>query len=102
MTTTACRTRSAAQLRKAPSVHHVDLQQDDGIVAWQCSINEPEPHTENIEVHASHIGMGMNPLALFAIADRLRQDPANWERFEARGAWRWFSAAPTRFRDYNA
>jgi pimeloyl-ACP methyl ester carboxylesterase len=80
-----------AQLRKAPSVPTTSIfSKTDGIVAWQCSINEPEPHTENIEVHASHIGMGMNPLALFAIADRLRQDPANWERFEARGAWRWF------------
>jgi hypothetical protein len=36
---------------------------------------QPQPaprHTENIEVHASHIGMGMNPMALYAIADRLR------------------------------
>jgi hypothetical protein len=61
----------------------------DGVVAWQCSLND-ESHTENIEVHASHIGMGMNPLALYAIADRLRQDPARWKRFDAAGARRWF------------
>jgi pimeloyl-ACP methyl ester carboxylesterase len=79
------------QLRTAPRVPTTSIfSKSDGIVAWQCSINEPEPHTENIEVYASHIGMGMNPLALFAIADRLRQDPANWERFDASGAWRWF------------
>lgn len=62
----------------------------DGVVAWQCSINPEAPLAENIEVHASHIGMGMNPLALFAIADRLRQDPAHWHRFDAQGARRWF------------
>ena len=48
----------------------------DGIVAWQCSVNEAEPQAENIEIHASHVGMGMNPLALYArSADRLAQDP---------------------------
>ena len=62
----------------------------DGVVAWQCSINPELPHTENIEVHASHVGMGMNPLALYAVADRLAQDPASWKRFDLRGARRWF------------
>jgi pimeloyl-ACP methyl ester carboxylesterase len=62
----------------------------DGIVAWPCSINEPAAHTENIEVQASHVGMGMNPLALYAVADRLRQDPARWRPFDAAGARRWF------------
>jgi pimeloyl-ACP methyl ester carboxylesterase len=80
-----------SQLRKSPRVPTTSIySKTDGVVAWQCSINDPEPHTENIEVHASHIGMGMNPLALFAIADRLRQDPENWERFDAGGARRWF------------
>ena len=63
----------------------------DGIVAWQCSINPlRHAHTENIEVHSSHIGMGMNPMAMYAIADRLRQDPAHWKRFDVQGARRWF------------
>jgi pimeloyl-ACP methyl ester carboxylesterase len=62
----------------------------DGVVAWQCSLNPDTPRAENIEVHASHIGMGMNPLALYAIADRLRQDPRRWQRFDAAGAKRWF------------
>jgi pimeloyl-ACP methyl ester carboxylesterase len=62
----------------------------DGVVAWPCSLNEELPHTENIEVHASHMGMGMNPLALYAVADRLAQDPACWRRFDAGGARRWF------------
>ena len=62
----------------------------DLVVAWQCSLNEAAPHTENIEVHASHIGMGMNPLALFAIADRLAQDPQQWRPFDVTGARKWF------------
>jgi len=34
--------------------------------------------------------MGMNPLALYAVADRLRQDPECWQRFDVSGARRWF------------
>jgi pimeloyl-ACP methyl ester carboxylesterase len=80
-----------AQLRTAPSCPTTSIySKSDGIVAWQCSINERAAHTENIEVHASHIGMGMNPLALYAIADRLAQDPRAWNRFDAKGARRWF------------
>jgi pimeloyl-ACP methyl ester carboxylesterase len=81
----------AAQLREAPSVPTTSIySRTDGIVAWQCSLNDEAAHTENIEVHASHVGMGMNPLALYAIADRLRQDPVNWKRFDPAGARRWF------------
>jgi pimeloyl-ACP methyl ester carboxylesterase len=80
-----------AQLRDPPPVPTTSIySRTDGVVAWQCSLNAGQPHTENIEVHASHIGMGMNPLALYAIADRLRQDPAHWQRFDVRGARRWF------------
>lgn len=83
--------RLHAELRKAPPVPTTSIySKTDGVVAWKCSVNDPLPHTENIEVHASHLGMGMNPLALFALADRLRQDPAKWTRFDARGARRWF------------
>ncbi|HSW09186.1 esterase/lipase family protein [Aquabacterium sp.] len=80
-----------AQLRVPPPVPTTSIySKTDGVVAWQCSLNDGEPHTENIEVHASHIGMGMNPLALYVIADRLMQDPARWQRFDLRGARRWF------------
>lgn len=80
-----------AQLRDPPPVPTTSIySRSDGVVAWQCSLNTGEAHTENIEVHASHVGMGMNPLALYAIADRLQQDPARWQRFDVRGARRWF------------
>jgi pimeloyl-ACP methyl ester carboxylesterase len=80
-----------AQLRGTPPVPTTSIySRTDGVVAWQCSLNDESPLAENIEVHASHIGMGMNPLAMFAIADRLRQYPAHWKRFDAQGARRWF------------
>lgn len=79
------------QLRQPPPVPTTSiLSRSDGVVAWQCSLNELLPHTENIEVAASHVGMGVNPLALYALADRLRQDPERWQRFNVSGARRWF------------
>jgi pimeloyl-ACP methyl ester carboxylesterase len=80
-----------AQLRSTPPVPTTSIySRTDGVVAWQCSLNDESPLAENIEVRASHIGMGMNPLAMFAIADRLRQNPAQWQRFDVQGARRWF------------
>ena len=78
-------------IRQAPACPTTSLySKTDGIVAWQCSINDDAPHTENIEVHASHVGMGMNPLALYAIADRLSQNPKAWRKFDVNGARKWF------------
>jgi pimeloyl-ACP methyl ester carboxylesterase len=80
-----------ARIRVAPTCPTTSIfSKSDGVVAWQCSLNPEAPHTENIEVHASHVGMGMNPLALYAIADRLAQDPQAWKKFDPRGARRWF------------
>ena len=79
------------QVRQPPPVPTTSIySRSDGIVAWRCSLNEPGALTENIEIPASHIGMGLNPLALYAIADRLAQDPQRWRPFEADGARRWF------------
>jgi pimeloyl-ACP methyl ester carboxylesterase len=79
------------QVRQPPPCPTTSIySKTDGVVAWQCSINPEHPHTENIEVHASHVGMGMNPLALYAIADRLAQPVGAWKKFDLRGARRWF------------
>ncbi len=79
------------QLRVAPPVPTTSIfSRTDGVVAWHCSVNDVLPHTENIEIAASHVGMGMNPLAMYVLADRLRQDPQNWQRFDASGARGWF------------
>ena len=80
-----------AALRLAPPVPTTSIySRTDGIVAWQCSLNPPGPLAENIEVPASHIGLGLNPLAMMAIADRLAQDPDAWRRFDTSGLRRFF------------
>ncbi|MES2948628.1 MAG: alpha/beta fold hydrolase [Pseudomonadota bacterium] len=60
----------------------------DGVVAWQASLQAPSkhnPHTENVEVYASHIGLGLNPTAWWAVADRLAQAEGQWKPFERKG-----------------
>jgi pimeloyl-ACP methyl ester carboxylesterase len=80
-----------AEIRKPPPVPTTSIySRTDGIVSWRCSLNDPGPLAENIEVHASHVGMGMNPLALYAIADRLAQPIGHWQTFDASGSRRWF------------
>jgi pimeloyl-ACP methyl ester carboxylesterase len=80
-----------AQIRKEPPVPTTSIwSRTDGIVSWRCSVVAPGPLAENIAVHSSHVGMGMNPLALYAIADRLAQPAGHWQPFEPHGARRWF------------
>ena len=83
-----------ARLRVPPAVPTTSIySKSDGMVAWQCSLNPLTPLTENIEIHASHMGMGVNPAALYAIADRLAQQEDNWRPFERSGARKWFYKA---------
>ena len=83
--------REAAQynLPAAPAVPTTSIySRSDGIVAWQASLQAPSqtnPNTENIEVVASHIGLGLNPSAWWAVADRLSQPEGQWKRFERKG-----------------
>jgi pimeloyl-ACP methyl ester carboxylesterase len=75
-----------AGLKETPPVPTTSIfSRTDGVVAWQCSIEEETGSSENIEVHASHVGMGMNPTALYAIADRLAQPEGKWRRFDRNG-----------------
>jgi hypothetical protein len=72
-----------AALRQRPPVPTTSIfSRTDGVVAWQCSMEEETASSENIEVHASHVGMGANPTALFAVADRLAQPEGQWRRFD--------------------
>lgn len=71
--------RKPMHLRLAPPVPTTSIySRSDGIVAWQCSIQEASPQTENIEVDASHIGMGSHPAVLRILANRLAQSEGNW------------------------
>jgi thioesterase domain-containing protein len=73
-------------LATAPSMPTSSIySRSDGIVAWQASIQAAQahnPHTENIEVVASHFGIGLNPSAWWAVADRLAQIPGQWQPFQ--------------------
>ena len=71
-------------LNDAPPVPTTSiLTKTDGVVHWRGSVQHPaDTPTENIEVYASHIGLGVNPSVMIAVADRLRQEEGEWKPFE--------------------
>lgn len=74
-------------LAEAPPVPTTSiLPRTDGVVHWRGSVQECEREDcENIEVVASHCGLGVNPAAVYAIADRLAQSEGEWAPFRAKG-----------------
>ena len=62
----------------------------DGVVAEVSSVIpdyivdscDPGAPRENLRVFSTHVGMGVNPWVLLAIADRLTQDKADWQPFD--------------------
>lgn len=68
----------------------------DGIVAWRSSLQAAGEQAESIEVAASHLGLGVNPLALMALADRLAQPEGAWKPFARSGARRHLYPDPLR------
>lgn len=69
-------------VRPTPPVPTTSIySRSDGIVAWHCSVETAGPQSENIEVIASHIGLGVHPAVLYAVADRLSQPEGNWKPF---------------------
>lgn len=78
------------RLHEAPPVPTSSiLTRSDGIVHWRGSVQQPGGQTENIEVRASHIGLGVNPSVMIAIADRLRQAEGEWAPFAPLPSHRW-------------
>ena len=58
----------------------------DGIVNWRTCLLRPSATSENIEVYfASHVGIGVNPAALWAVADRLAQRESEFHPFDRSG-----------------
>ncbi len=77
-----------ARVKQAPPVPTTSIySRSDGVVAWQLSHQKVSARAENIEVIASHVGIGMNPAALYAVADRLAQAEGKWKKFDREG-WR--------------
>jgi len=63
----------------------------DGVVAWECSIEDGRPEGESINLRGnSHIGMGSSPSALYLIAERLAQPENGWKPFKPGGLGRLF------------
>ena len=58
----------------------------DGVVNWRTCLLRPSAAAENIEVYlASHVGLGVNPAALWAVADRLAQREGQFSQFDRSG-----------------
>jgi pimeloyl-ACP methyl ester carboxylesterase len=76
-------------LHVAPPVPTTSIfSRSDGIVAWKASFQDASyghERVENIEVVASHMGLGVNPSAWWAIADRLAQPEGAWRSFDRSG-----------------
>lgn len=53
----------------------------DGIVHWRASLLPKAARRQNIRVPASHAGMGVNPLVLRLLAERLAQPEDNWQPY---------------------
>ena len=53
----------------------------DGVVDWRACLQQTGPRSENVGVHASHLGMGHDPAVLWVVADRLAQPAGEWAPF---------------------
>jgi pimeloyl-ACP methyl ester carboxylesterase len=68
----------------------------DGIVPWHQSAQPAGPRAENIEVESSHLGLGVHPLTLYAVGDRLAQPAGTWRPFRRDGILGWLYPTPAR------
>ena len=67
----------------------------DGIVGWRSCLAEPSETHQNVEVRCAHLGFGMDPPTLWAVADRLAQQPGRVEPFDPPRALRAFYGSIT-------
>jgi pimeloyl-ACP methyl ester carboxylesterase len=69
----------------------------DEIADWRMCVEERGERRENVEVHGSHSGLGHNPAAYAAIADRLAQPVDGWRPFSPPAALRHLFPRPRYF-----
>ncbi|MEM8930196.1 MAG: alpha/beta fold hydrolase [Acidobacteriota bacterium] len=82
-------------VRQPPPVPTTSIySRTDGITSWVCCVDVEDDMTENVEVAGSHCGLGVNPLALHVIADRLAQPEDSWSPFDRDGLRRWLYPDP--------
>ena len=59
----------------------------DGVVPQHAAVIEAgRKQHENLPVPGSHLGLGVNPLVMWMLANRLAQDEGRWSPFAPRGA----------------
>jgi pimeloyl-ACP methyl ester carboxylesterase len=59
----------------------------DGVVPAHAAVIETaSKQHENLAVPGSHVGLGVNPLVLWILADRLSQSEGRWKPFKPKGA----------------
>jgi pimeloyl-ACP methyl ester carboxylesterase len=69
----------------------------DGVVNWHTCLLRPSATAENIEVYlASHVGLGVNPAVLWAVANRLAQQEGQFSQFDRSGPFAIAYAPPER------
>jgi pimeloyl-ACP methyl ester carboxylesterase len=82
-----------ARLRQPPPVPCTAIySKTDGIVAWEDCVESAAALTDSVEIVGSHCGLGMNPVVLYVIADRLAQAEGAWSPFARTGFRRLFYA----------
>lgn len=55
---------------------------EDGVVPWELCLEEEDSIHQNVQVRGSHLGLGVNPLVLQIICDRLQLTKETWSYFE--------------------
>ena len=73
----------------------------DGVVNWHTCLLRPSVAAENVEVYlASHVGLGVNPAVLWAVADRLAQHEGQFSQFDRSGPFAIAYAPPERAQSF--
>ncbi len=73
--------RDSVELDRIPVPSTAIYTTTDGVVAWRSCRQAPGPQAENVRVHGSHCGLGVNTSAAVVIADRLAQPRGSWARY---------------------
>jgi pimeloyl-ACP methyl ester carboxylesterase len=82
------RARSRAMRGPPPVPSSCIYSESDALVdPEQATLDgDPEDH-ENIRIPGSHLGLGLNPIVMWIVADRLAQPEGAWQPFEYGGVF---------------
>ncbi len=69
--------------KPAPVPTTAIFTKEDGVVPWELCLEEQDNWHQNVQVRGSHLGLGVNPLVLEIIEDRLKLDKSNWHYFKS-------------------